>query len=819
MENTIIWVITTEENNIFIGIELFLGQNKYTKAGLFSGPLRRLDLMNHQTDPYISIIKSTSNVTQTGKNKFLLHKDAASDIFDFFRDKLIDSAYFRMSDKKLHYIARFIPYDGEEKKISFEFDAHTGSFYYHRNVSNLLDPIESQKIITIPKGNLFLYPDGVHIKGLLTFSYNGVEVPSNVMQEKFELSSGTIFRNLQFERHIQERLLSLGGRQSVKNEIIFPRKEFFSTILSNLVKEGIALYWGEDKKPISRSSISCNISYDIDWFSISGNVTGKNITYSLSDLLHSSKGRAFVEIDDGILFLPEELQKIALYPQKNDAVHIAPNHLAEVYEIAARFKVDPSIYLRKFLDFSQCSYTLCNRIDGSLKSYQRKGVSWILTLYQNGFGGCLADDMGLGKTIQSIAFICCQERNSSFPVLVVVPKVVLYNWKNEFSKFAPEKRVIIAYGSASLFEIREEDIIYLTTYDFLINNGHMFSSVHFDTMILDESQYIKNRRTKRYKSIKAINTNFILALTGTPIENSIEELWSLFDLLNPGILGNFKSFMRKFASSSHDSDQIAHLRKIISPFILRRTKEEVLPDLPRKEEKYIYCEMEPSQRDLYDTLLKAVQNELSQKPSKYTIKDSSMILQGLLYLREVCSDPQLLPPHLKGNAPFDSCKFDLFKELSVRVLRKTGKLIVYSLFPEVLRKMESWSNQQGWATFYIDGSTNNRQKIVEKFESLDQGIFLISLKAGGVGLNLTSCQYVFIYDPWWNIAAEQQAANRVYRIGQDKPVFIYHFLIKNTIEERIFELQQKKDELSQNILDRLDSSSKLSIEDLYQLLF
>lgn len=228
--------------------------------------------------------------------------------------------------------------------------------------------------------------------------------------------------------------------------------------------------------------------------------------------------------------------------------------------------------------------------------------------------------------------------------------------------------------------------------------------------------------------------------------------------------------------------------------------------------------MAEEQRVLYDTLLASARREMERKPSRYQVKDNATILQALLYLRETCSDPALLPPKLRSAIPCDSCKLELFQEYTHRIIPISGKVIVYSLFPRVLRKMEVWCQRQGWKTFYIDGKTNNRQKIVEDFEQSVQGVFLISLKAGGLGLNLTSCQYVLIYDPWWNSAAEQQAADRVYRIGQEKPVFIYHFLIKDTIEEKIYELQQKKNRLSSGVLDELNQVGTLSMEEIIELL-
>ena len=262
-----------------------------------------------------------------------------------------------------------------------------------------------------------------------------------------------------------------------------------------------------------------------------------------------------------------------------------------------------------------------------------------------------------------------------------------------------------------------------------------------------------------------------------------------------------------------------YLQKVIRPFILRRTKEQVLKELPGKTEKYVYCEMGEKQRDRYEVLLSAVQNEFKERSSRYTIKDNAFVLTSLLYLREYCTDPRLLPKGVTGSDISDSCKFELFKEYAENVMNENGKLIVFSSFPKALKRMKKWCEQKKWNTYYIDGTVNDRQTIVNQFESEDMGIFFISLKAGGVGLNLVSCQYAIIYDPWWNPAVEEQAADRIYRIGQKKPVFVYHFLVKGTIEEKIYELQMKKKNLVSDILENSMIGEKMSMEDILQLIF
>lgn len=821
MENTYIWVIDRDKANSSVTVEIFDGRNKFTKAGLFSGPLRQQEIGTYIADKSVQFLLSLNRISQTKKNKFYLSYQDAVSLFEYFRRSTIDSAYCRLSDNKLHHINAFVVSEGrrDEPDSFYYFDSKTGILSYPC-VETSSVAIETETFVTNnPAVKFYLDSEKGNIRGCLFFSYCGIDIQANSVVETVELSDQRILRNLLYEREIQRLLYSLGGHQSLRNEITFPKKRFFATVLPELRKTQIALFWGKKKQPLSKATISCSISYDMDWFSVSGEVASVGAIYKLSDLLRASRGKTYVEINGEILFLPEELRKLASCPTERECIHVPARQIANVNQVADCFHIDPATYLRKFLDFTNCTYTVSPYLENMLKPYQKDGVSWILTLYKNKVGGCLADDMGLGKTAQAIAFLSCQERQTALPVLLVVPKVVLYNWKNELSRFAPEIKAVLAYGDFEHLKIQEDGKVYLTTYDTLLNHHSSFKQIQFDAVILDESQYVKNYRTKRYQAIQSITTNFMLALTGTPIENNIEELWSLFNLLNPGLLGSHGMFMHKYADAHIERTKLATLKKIIAPFVLRREKNAVLNSLPAKQEKYIYCEMESPQQNLYNILLNAAKSEINEKPSRYVIKDNAAILQALLYLREACSEPQLLPQNLKSSSPCDSCKFELFKEFTERIMQQSGKLIVYSLFPRILQKLETWCTQQGWNTFYIDGNTNDRQSIVESFESSTQGVFLISLKAGGVGLNLVSCQYVLIYEPWWNSAAEQQAANRIYRIGQDKPVFIYHFLVRDTIEEKIYQLQKEKESISSDILDRLDKPNMISKEDIYRLLF
>lgn len=816
MSDSLIWVLdlSGKSETEFVTLEIFSGRNKFTRKGLFSGPLRKISVDFSASDEQIHFLLNLDGIAQVGKGKFKLTKQAAYLLFEHFGQNQIQTLYCRLIDKKLHHVDNFVA--GENAcLISYEQSTHTLLYDSFGCKSTRLS---IQDIKSNPVAELYLSAEDKIIRGYLIFLYGDVEIPANSTCETVTTQATEMFRNLQYEKMIQEDLYHLGAQKGVRNEVTFPRKGFLEKTLPLLYTSSLRLFWGQDRKEIFKGKIACSISYDMDWFSVSGTVYDEKHSYLLSDLLKNSKGKSYIELDGKAFFIPRELQCISLNQIDSDSIRIYKKHLFEVNQIASRFDVNPSNYFKKFLNYSDCSCTLPLQLEHMLKTYQKTGVKWIVSLYQNGFGGCLADDMGLGKTVQTIAFIACQERKKIKPVLIVVPKILLYNWKNEINRFAPDINVILAYGDFDFSVIKQTNNVYITTYDTMVNHQADFSQIDFDTLILDETQYVKNRKTNRYQAVKRICTDFVLALTGTPVENNIGELWALVNLINPGLLGSYTTFIQKYGKPETKIEEIKELKKVLAPFILRRTKEQVLKELPQKEEKYVYCEMEPSQRELYEKLLISIKHEILQKPSRYIIKNNAVILQGLLYLREACSDPQLLPPTLRSDILYSSCKFELFKNYAARIVQESGKLIVYSQFPRTLNRLKSWCIQQGWKTFLIEGSTRNRQEIIEGFEQSEKGVFFISLKAGGIGLNLVSCQYIIIYEPWWNSAAEQQAADRIYRIGQKKPVFIYHFLVKDTIEQKIYELQTKKSSLAMNILSGLDLPNKLSMDDIYNLL-
>lgn len=800
MVSSSIWVLIEKDPDIYM-LEIFFGRLKFNKNGIFSGPLRKENLRSFNGDVNIQFLIRLSGAIQTDKNTFIFSSVAIKNLLQYMMENKMTNVFCKLKDNKFHHVNEYCVDEKLEKVYDYDNKLQILAFNPIIFQDESIDSCDLNDTIN-PDVEIYLSDSSKKIIGVMVFCYK----------------SGSL-RNYGYEQDIKLKLMNIGGTVS-KNQVTFSKRNFFSRTLKYLQNLGFRLFWGKDNKKIADYSVSSSISYGIDWFNLNGTLKSQYGEYKLSDVLRASRGKNYVEIDNAIYFLPDSLKNLSTSPlliEDSNGIKLPKSSLKQVNDFALSYEISPESYLKNFLHFKQYELAIRDIFCGKLKAYQNFGAMWIFNLYQNGFGAYLADDMGLGKTIQSIAFICSCGRNFYKPVLIVSPKTVIYNWQNEFRKFAPTQSVVIAYGDKLPPRLYEEDVVYLTTYETIVIHEEIFLDVKFDSVIIDEAQYVKNFRTQRYKALKKLNTRFRLALSGTPIENNLEELWTIFDLLNPGLLGAHSSFMSKYQQLYDNPLALSRLKEIIKPFILRREKDSISLGLPDRQDEYVFCSMEKNQRLLYKNILMMAKRNLIALPSRYEIKDNSIILQALLYLREVCSEPKLLPPELQ--MPCESCKFEIFKEYSRRIMQNAnGKIIVYSLFPRVLQILQNWSNTKGWKTFYIDGSTSNRQEIINEFEASKSGLFFISLKAGGVGINLVSCQYVIIYEPWWNLAVEEQAAARVYRVGQKKPVFIYHFLVQDTIEEKIRKLQELKKEISNDITNDMGNPSKVSMEDIVKLL-
>lgn len=456
-------------------------------------------------------------------------------------------------------------------------------------------------------------------------------------------------------------------------------------------------------------------------------------------------------------------------------------------------------------------------LNAELRPYQKEGFKWINEITDLGFGGVLADDMGLGKTLQIIAFLLSQKKSKS---IVVVPTSVIYNWMDEFEKFAPSIRIGLVHGSKSKrdkvlrefkrglgIKLEEDNLkeksyekydVLLTTYGTLKNDEKAYENLSFDYCIIDEAQNIKNPAVQATLSVKNIKSRCNIALTGTPIENNLMELWSIFDFVMPGYLFTKERFRERFIL---DESNLSELKYLITPFILRRLKEDVLSELPEKLEKKYLVEMKGKQKQLYSFYVKAIKNQLNEnKSSEKSGRDKINLFSYLTKLREICLDPSLVVPDYTGG----SSKLTVVKEIVKDASESGKKILLFSQFTSVLQKIEEDFKKEDISYLYLDGGTSAKDRVerVKKFnEDSNIKVFLISLKAGGVGLNLTSASMVIHFDPWWNPAVEDQATDRAHRFGQENKVEVIKLVAKDTIEEKIVLMQEDKRELIQSLMD------------------
>ncbi len=486
--------------------------------------------------------------------------------------------------------------------------------------------------------------------------------------------------------------------------------------------------------------------------------------------------------------------------------------------------------VRDFDSFAEADIEVPAGLRAELRGYQEDGFRWLGTLESLGFGGILADDMGLGKTLQVIAHILARKDCASSgdgkalaPTLVVCPASLVYNWMNEIERFAPTLDAVAVLGAkarrtAILGGADTHDVL-VTSYDLLRRDVEAYTGIHFSRVVLDEAQYIKNPKTQVTKCAKCLDADVRFALTGTPIENRLQELWSIFDFLMPGHLGNRERFAKLYEgpveAREHDSSSL--LRCAIGPFVLRRLKSEVLGDLPEKTENVVYAQMEAKQRKLYLACQDRLALQVQHAGDREIKKDKLKVLAELTKLRQVCCDPSLYFEDYDGG----SAKLDTCMELVSQAVDGGHKVLLFSQFTSMLSIIEGRLAQERVSHLVLTGQTSKeeRERLVKRFQAGEADVFLISLKAGGVGLNLTAADVVIHYDPWWNTAAQDQATDRAHRIGQRRDVSVFKLIVKDTIEERILTMQEAKRGLAESVLSgEAVKSALLTRDDILALL-
>jgi len=573
-----------------------------------------------------------------------------------------------------------------------------------------------------------------------------------------------------------------------------------------------------------------------NWFEVTGEIrVDEDKVLTMQELLvlsEQSKGQ-FVELSPGkFLALTNEFRR--RLRQINGLMALQKNGSLQLHPLAAPV-LDGFASLLKDFEFDQkfkenrdrlrtafeLQLKLPKKFNATLRPYQLEGFEWLSRCAAGGVGACLADDMGLGKTVQALALLT--DRAKLGPALVVAPASVCRNWLVETEKFAPTLTAIL-FGEgdrmAMIEEAKKGDIV-VVTYDLMAREAEIFTKKKWATVILDEAQNIKNRATKRSETAMLLQADFKMVMTGTPLENHLGELWNLLQFINPGLLGSLDSFNERFAvpiEKYRDENRRDQLRRLVQPFILRRRKDEVLKELPAKTEITLRVELSPEERAFYEALRRSALEKLtSNDPDVGAGEKHLRILAEIMRLRRAACHPQLVDP----NAGFkDSSKLRLFGEIVEELLDNGHKALVFSQFVSHLGILEDYLKKKKIKYQYLDGQTAlpTRQKRIEAFQRGEGDLFLISLKAGGVGLNLTAADYVIHMDPWWNPAVEDQATDRAHRIGQEKPVTVYRIVAEETIEEKILKLHEHKRDLADSLLTGSDMSAKLSADDLLKLI-
>ena len=497
-------------------------------------------------------------------------------------------------------------------------------------------------------------------------------------------------------------------------------------------------------------------------------------------------------------------------------------HLMDVdSELDVRNDDSVTEYTNRLMKVKEQTIQLKGEYKSLLRTYQQQGIQWLYDLKNMGLNGILADDMGLGKTLQVLVFYE-QYVSKEKPSLIVCPSSLMYNWMSEIEKFKIDVDAVCVTGTQDVRKdiIKENHELYITTYDYLRRDVELYMSMEFEYIVLDEAQFIKNPKTKNAQSVKSLKSKHRLALTGTPIENGLSELWSIFDFLLPGYLYSLNYFTKNFEKPIQmgDDKRQAQLQKLVSPFILRRTKKQVLKDLPDKVEKDLWLNLSPEEKQLYLANLAQVNEQLQQQLELEQV-DSILILAMMTRLRQICCEPRMLYENYTG----ESTKFKMCLDLIETLKENDKKVLLFSSFTSIFDSFIEEFNRRGIKYHMITGAVDKkkRKEEVDAFQSDDSNVFLISLKAGGTGLNLTKAQAVIHFDPWWNVSAQNQATDRAYRIGQTRNVLVYQLLMKNTIEEKIYEMQKRKKAMSdlfvENSKGGISTLSKEELKDLFSM--
>jgi len=839
---------------------LYMGDLQAFGNCIFPGEKGEIEIkINEDKKREKSILKLIANID---KQKFHINKNNITFLgkdplwVSIFDDKNKNFIMFELDCPQPSIIKKLADFSNAELELN-QLNAFIEKYYLKlSSIGKITLPknydIEEQKFTPIPR--LFLRDYGTSFNIELRFLYDKQETP-------YTRKHDIVFKNEKEKiiKILRDRELEKEYFANILDHHTTDRGDFFTPtidpyvwlidVANDLIAKGYEIYGAPEllnnRIAPYEPKLKLEVSSGIDWFDLKGDVSYGAEKVPLNKIISQvNNHERFIKLSDGTIgAIPKKwIEKLAgtiglLERDETDAnangsAKAARSQIALVealLDISEKSKVDKKFkqMKEKFSRFREIrNIPLPKKLKGELRGYQKAGYCWLHFLKDFTFGGCLADEMGLGKTVQALSLLLYEkERGIKTPSLVVVPTSLVFNWMNEVKKFTPSLDVYVHHGlerekNGKEIWKKKADII-LTTYGTLRNDADMFKDKEFHYVILDESQHIKNPLSKTAKKIYGLKSRHKLAMTGTPIENNSLELWSQFAFLNPGFLGNVDYFKNTFAKSiekEKDEDKTKALKNMISPFLLMRKKEMVAKDLPEKQISVSYCEMSPRQREIYESWKTKIKKEIETAVQEEGfVKSRFKILQGLMKLRQICNHPALIDESFTG----DSGKLNMMMEQIEEIISEGHKVLIFSSFVKMLHVFRERFEKKNIKFSYLDGSTrmSDRKHVVENFqENPDIRAFLISLKAGGLGLNLTEADYVFIVDPWWNPAAEMQAIDRTHRIGQEKNIFVYKAITKDSIEEKILELQESKMELVKNVIAVDDGLfKKLCKEDIERL--
>ena len=744
----------------------------------------------------------------------------------FYRGQVLFSkgTFYLLSKEQASLLdtLRKVPLDSSGKKI-LQFDTSdrdllASTLSQFKNVGKVEAPESLQIQSFRPSFYMEREEDG-SIRLDMQFQYE-----TCLVKNRNELENLPFASDIQLEKQIFQLALSAGfeaefqsWRQSLKAEGVHA---FFQEVLPAFaalgeleISESLQDLYRVQKPQVQISSKGSLLEVQFDFQDIDQEEINRAMKALVAkqDYYISSSNQVYY-FDEQTKRIRQDLEDLGIEEIESDSFH-ARKSLA--YTLSYLFKDQDQVTFTE--EFRHLARDLTHpedfpkkplNIKAELRDYQKKGIQWLQMLHHYGFGGILADDMGLGKTLQAIAFLSSQLQDDS-RVLILAPSGLIYNWADEFEKFAPDIDVAVVHGLKPYREavLAENHQIYLTSYATFRQDSDLYKQMSFDFLFLDEAQVMKNAQTKIAKILRKFVVPSVFALSGTPIENNLGELWSIFQIVLPGLLPAKKDFMKLPA------DRVA---QFIKPFVMRRKKGDVLTELPDLIEVVYKNELEDQQKAIYLAQLQQMQERLGQVTESEFQRNRVEILTGLMRLRQICDTPALFMEDYKG----DSGKLDSLRGLLSQIAEGNHRVLIFSQFRGMLDRIEEELPQLGLTSFKITGSTpsQQRQEMTKAFNQGERDIFLISLKAGGVGLNLTGADTVILVDLWWNPAVESQAIGRAHRMGQDQAVEVYRLVTRGTIEEKIQELQEEKKNLVSEVLDGTESRGSLTLTEIQEIL-